>query len=142
MTNKIPKKKDRPGVDKYGRTELLHAAIEGDLEKLPSLIQAHSDVNHQDDDGWTALHFAAQNRHLKIVDLLLKSGANPNLTNSHGNSPLFPAVMNARGNFDIICLLLSAGANPTHKNNHGKSPYDVALMIQNGLEKVFETVKE
>jgi uncharacterized protein len=120
MSGKQPKRKPRPGVDEYGRIPLHHASADGDLEVLVRLLESGSSIDAQDDNGWTALHFAAQDRHSKLVDELLKRGANPNLVNSHGNSPLWVSLMNSRGDYSIVKSLLSAGADPDHKNAHGR----------------------
>ncbi|OHT13553.1 hypothetical protein TRFO_03299 [Tritrichomonas foetus] len=40
------------------------------------------DVNSQTDDGWTALHCAAANRHQSSVEFLLKNKADGNICNN------------------------------------------------------------
>lgn len=97
MSGKQPKRKPGPGVDEYGRIPLHYAALDGDMDALVRLLEAGSSVDAQDDDGWTALHFAGQDGHSRIVQELLKRGANSNLVNSHGNGPLWVALMNAKG---------------------------------------------
>ncbi|KAJ7577173.1 ankyrin repeat-containing domain protein, partial [Mycena floridula] len=58
-----------------------------------------------DHRSWTALHFAAQYGHSKVVDLLLDRGAALNLTVSWtNNTPLHMAALN--NNVDIVQLLL------------------------------------
>jgi len=136
MSGKQPKRIPRPGIDEYGRSPLLNAAIAGDLPKIVVLLAEGAPVDLQDDNGWTALHFAIQARREDIVRALLERGANPNLVNSHGNGPLWVAVMNARGEFGVIEALLAAGADPSRKNLHGRSPRDMAQTIQKGLEAV------
>jgi ankyrin repeat protein len=74
MGGRQPKRKARPRVDEYGRTLLHHAVINGDFNALIELLDYGSEKNAQDDNGWTALHFAAQNRHSTIVMELLKRG--------------------------------------------------------------------
>jgi len=129
MSGKQPKRKPRPGVDEYGRLPLHYAALDGDLDALVRLLEAGSFADAQDDNGWTALHFAAQDRHSKILHELLKRRANPNLVDSHGNGPLWVALMNARGDFTIVKMLLAAGADLDCKNAHGRSPRDIATSM-------------
>ena len=45
-------------------------------------------INSQDSRGQTALHYAALNSNLKVVEILLKHGANPLIKNSIGAMPL------------------------------------------------------
>lgn len=136
MSGKQPKRIPRPGIDEYGRSPLLNAVIVGDLSKIGNLLAAGATVDLQDDNGWTALHFAAQERREDIVRALLERGANPNLLNAHGNGPLWVAAMNARGEFGIVRALLAAGADPQKKNLHGRSPRDIAVAMGRGLETV------
>jgi len=63
MAGKHPKRKDRPGVDRLGRTELHYAAVEGDIMKARRLIGAGAQIDLADDNGWASLHFAAQSQH-------------------------------------------------------------------------------
>ncbi len=58
-----------------GRTLLMKAAFEGDLQLVISLLREGSDVNARDKDGDTALMFAAYRGHYLIVKTLLAHGA-------------------------------------------------------------------
>jgi ankyrin repeat protein len=137
MTNKQPKRKARPGVDEYGRNNLFNLLIEGNISKVKEDIFRGANVDFQDDNGWTALHFASQEGHIEIVRLLLEKGANPNLHDIHGNGPLWTAIMNSSGKLGIIELLLDAGADSAHKNKYDRSPIDIVLAMKNGIEKPF-----
>jgi ankyrin repeat protein len=129
MSSKQPKRNPRPGVDEYGRIPLHHAAVDGDFDALIQLLDSGSIVDAQDDNGWTALHFAAQGGHFKMVEELLKRGANLKLVNCHGNGPLWVGLMSSRGDFTIVKMLLAAGADPDCKNAHGRSPRDIATTM-------------
>ncbi len=131
MTGKTPKRKPRPGVDAYGRTPLHHAAADGDIEKCKELLTAGADPNAQDDNGWTALHFASQANSAKATAALVEAGAQLELRDSYGNTPLWRAVFNSRGDGDVIALLRLAGADPHAKNDHGVSPLSLARKIAN-----------
>ncbi len=41
-----------------------------------------ANVDHGELDGWTALHFAALNNFIEVVDILLEAGARTNLQNA------------------------------------------------------------
>ena len=131
MAGKQPKRKDRPGVDRYGRTELHHAANENDVAKAQALVKAKVDVNARDDNGWTALHFAAQSNSLEIAKLLLESGGEVDPIDSDGNTPLSTAVFFSRGYGELIALLRKNSADPYRPNHHGQSPLGLARLIAN-----------
>ncbi|HEX6733006.1 MAG TPA: ankyrin repeat domain-containing protein [Pyrinomonadaceae bacterium] len=131
MSGKRPKQKDRPGIDRYGRTELHYAADENDVAKVQELIKGKVDVNARDDDGWTALHFAAQSNSVAVARLLLEAGAEVDPTDSSGNTPLSTAVFNYRDSGDLIELLRDNSADPYRENNHGQSPLGLARLIAN-----------
>src|SRR5690348_9090448 len=104
MTAKRPKRKERPGVDRAGRTPLHYAAVAGDVGLVTELLVASADANAVDDDGWTPLHFAAQKGVAEIVRLLLEAGAAVDPRDSQGNTPLGRAVFHSRGQGEIIEL--------------------------------------
>lgn len=60
-----------------GRTLLMHAAFEGDLDRVLALLTEGSDPNARDAGGDTALMFAAMRGHFLIVKMLLAHGADP-----------------------------------------------------------------
>jgi ankyrin repeat protein len=57
----------------------------------------------------TPLHVAVINQNSAMVRILLKAGANPNIPNMLGNSPLYDAIGKSD---EIVDLLLRAGADP------------------------------
>ena len=52
------------------------AAFEGHLEICKWYVKNIGKVNSTNDDGWTAVHFAANNGQVEIFNYLLKNGAN------------------------------------------------------------------
>ncbi len=60
------------------------------------LIEAKSDINTQDRWGWTSLHEAAIKGKSDVCILLLQAGADWNICNSDGKSPLEVAEGSAR----------------------------------------------
>ena len=131
MSGKQPKRKKRPGVDRYGRTELHYAACECDLAKVRTLLAFGAQVDLPDDNGWTPLHFAAQAHAVAIAEALLAAGASVDARDSRGNTPLINAVFNSRGRGDLIDLLRRHGADPNIANAHGVSPVTLARTIGN-----------
>jgi uncharacterized protein len=105
------------------------AIIEKKAEFVHWLIEQGADINHQDRNGWTPLHFAVQGKQADIVSLLLDRGANANLHDVYGNGPLWRAAFDARGSYGLVETLVAAGADSNHKNNSDKSPIDFAVTI-------------
>lgn len=82
------------------------AAYYGHDKILKSLINK-MDVNHQDENGYTQLHLAVENEDLKVVEALLKAGANPNVRDKHGNTPFLLAAKD--DNIEMMNLLIDSG---------------------------------
>lgn len=104
---------DLKSTNRYGGTALIPAAERGHVETVKALIDAGVAVDHVNKLGWTALLEAiilgnGGERHQQIVALLLEAGANPNLADSEGVTPLQHA--RTRGYRRIEQLLLGAGA--------------------------------
>jgi len=68
------------------------------------------------------------------VQILLASGADPNLVSNTGDSPLHLAIRHAatrqtpNNNFAVLELLLGGGAQVTHISQNGNSPLHVACL--------------
>lgn len=65
----------------------------------------------------------------EVVKLLLKYGADPNVTNKDGISPIYKAATNNKYAIELINLLLDAGADiegAYRKNNYGVTAYNRA----------------
>ncbi len=123
--------------DSYKRTFLILATSKGNLAILNKLIEKGADLNFQDKNGYSALHFVAQNKEKEIAEVLLEKGANPNLRDLYGNPPIWTAIMNAKGDFSIVKLLLENKADVEMKNNYGKSPKEMwNAMIGNEIDSL------
>ncbi|MES2947761.1 MAG: ankyrin repeat domain-containing protein [Pseudomonadota bacterium] len=131
MTKKQPKRTDRPGVDRLGRTPLHYAAAERNGEDVSRLLSEGANVNARDDNEWSPLHFATQSNSVQVVSQLLAAKADVNAVDSNGNSPLSNAVFNSGGDGSVIAILREAGADPYLKNAHGVSPIELAHNIGN-----------
>jgi ankyrin repeat protein len=131
MSAEHPKRKDRPGVDRAGRTPLHYAAADSDVAQVRQLLASGLNPGAVDDEGWTPLHFAAQNNAAEVAKVLLEAGAPVDVPDGHGNTPLSKAVFNSRGDGNLIKLLRAHGADPYAKNNHGVSPLKLARTIAN-----------
>ena len=55
--------------------ELVYWASLGEFEQVKVLLEQGSDPNQTDEEGYSALHAAAENGYLDIVQLLIQQGA-------------------------------------------------------------------
>jgi ankyrin repeat protein len=106
---------------------LIDAVQNDDRAAVESLLGRHADVNARQEDGATALSWAAVRCNHQIAELLLKAGANPNLVNEQGVGPLYLAMMN--GATDLAKLLLGNGADPNLARNDGETPLMTAARL-------------
>ena len=82
----IPKVEDINGSTKDG-SPLMASAVKGYNAISKLLIAAGADVNLQDANKTTALHYAVMFKNYDLVLMLLEAGANPNHKNNVGQSP-------------------------------------------------------
>jgi uncharacterized protein len=118
-------------VDKMGRTPLMEAVIQRQLDICRVLVQAGSNVNAREVRNWTALHFAAQEYDYEIVKYLIANGAEINAEDVDGNTPLFRCLFGSQGRGEVIKLMIEKGADKDHKNKSGVSPWDLAQKVTN-----------
>jgi uncharacterized protein len=106
------------------KSDVADAAMRGDKAAVQALLQQKADVNAQQVDGTSALHWAVQSNDLQLTDLLLRAGAKPGAVNHTGATPLLIATQ--IGNAAMIERLLTAGADP---NAALTKTGDTALMM-------------
>ncbi len=108
---------------------IFEAIIDEDLTELKEAISS-GDINEQDEEnGYTGLHYCAQNGNVEMTKMLLENGASVSIKDNYGNTALFKAVFYSKGKTDIIKLLLEAGANPDDENDSGMTPRKLAENI-------------
>ncbi|GGG66711.1 ankyrin repeat domain-containing protein [Paenibacillus radicis (ex Gao et al. 2016)] len=100
-------------TNRFGGTALIPAADRGHVEIVRTLLaDSGVAINHVNNLGWTALLEAVilgdgGQRHTEIVQLLLDNGANVNLADNDGTTPLQHAKK--RGYKTMIAALEAAG---------------------------------
>jgi len=99
--------------NRYGGTPLIPACERGHVEVVRTLLNTDVDIDHVNNLGWTALLEAiilsdGGPRHQEIVELLVEAGANVNIEDREGMTPLLYARQKGFGN--IVKILQSAGA--------------------------------
>jgi ankyrin repeat protein len=123
----------------------------GHFDVAEYLIKAGAPINSKSRNELetTAIHSAVWGGHTKIVQLLLKHGADPNVREQGDYAPLHAAAQN--GNLDLINVLLYGGADLDVKSIDGKIPFDLALeaghgkaarLLQEGITKRFKAKRE
>jgi len=104
------------------------AAKLGDVAAIQNiLIQDPSQVNAQDENGFTPLHLAAGDRHMAAVTALLRAGASKEITNDDGQLPLHLA---ADGDTEILSALITP-ANLHVRDMGGNTPLHIAAWSGN-----------
>jgi ankyrin repeat protein len=94
-----------------GNTPLHNAALNGDLDKIKSLIEEGEDVDGRNDDEETALHLAARKNAAGVIQALCQEGkATIDIEESAGKTPLYIAVQSQH--FESVKMLLECGADP------------------------------
>jgi HAD superfamily hydrolase (TIGR01549 family) len=117
----------RPGTihvpDESGNTPLIWAAELGDEElatKILGMFTNLEEINTKGYLGATAVNRAARRGHSAVLEVLLKAGANPDISNAKLQYPLHFAAY--KQNMDAVELLLKYGANPHVLDRKGRIP--------------------
>jgi ankyrin repeat protein len=105
----------RPGnvTSRYDGTALIAAAHLGHDEVVRTLIRAKAPLDHVNNLGWTALIESivlgdGGARHTATLKALVDAGANVNLADRNGTTPL--ALARGRGYREMAAILEKAGA--------------------------------
>ena len=129
---------DVNAVDHDGATVLFKAVYnpKANPRVVTALIKAGARVNDLMDlnfiapPPWnrdrrrTALHYAASVAPLAVVNLLIKKGANVNVADKKGITPLMVAT--THGRTEVVKVLLRAGAAPSAKDRKGRTALEWA----------------
>ncbi len=85
----------------------LHSAVAArSFPIVRALLEHGAPPNARQQQGWTAIHAAAQHGDRAMVELLLAHGADPATTNDDGTTPL--QLANEKGHAEIVQLLRAA----------------------------------
>ncbi|XP_049932450.1 integrin-linked protein kinase 1-like isoform X2 [Nymphaea colorata] len=89
---------------------LMFLVNEGDLQGIQELLDTGIDVNSTDIDDRTALHVAACQGRVEIVELLLEHGARLDMQDRWGSTPLADA--HHYKHYDVCKIMEKYGAKP------------------------------
>jgi hypothetical protein len=114
------------------------AAMYGSVPDVEKILQRDPGaINAQDDEGMTPLAGAVARERFDVVTFLLDHGADPNIPNKQGLTPLAQACGYDQGNALVLAqVLLGANANVNAADAHGDTPLHKAAY--NGNSDVVE----
>ncbi|MDD9335668.1 MAG: ankyrin repeat domain-containing protein [Rickettsiaceae bacterium] len=124
----------------FDKNPLFTAVKKGNV-KLVNHLVTKGNVNKQDKDGNTVLHYATEHKNnpnsTEITKMLLGMNADPNIANKDTNTPLDIASIN--GNYSNVRLLKAYGAeikkpnlfNPQLDMNIQKDIHDLWELLKN-----------
>ncbi|EXK49790.1 hypothetical protein FOMG_02270 [Fusarium oxysporum f. sp. melonis 26406] len=102
----------------------LYFAIKLHLNDVAIALATEQSANESSSLGRSPLGVACANGCIDVVDLLLKKGANPAVTNRNGRIPLHAASYN--GHERIVDLLLDYGCSADLRDKEGRTPLSCA----------------
>ena len=118
-------------VDFFGKSILFLATKYKLYKSISKIVLCGGNVNTQDFNGKTALHFAVMNNDLIAVSLLLYFLADPNIKDKNGNYPI--DYINKVDDYYIIKELLDR-VNIIKKINKYRSWKEFDVCIRRGIQ--------
>ena len=115
--HKEPRPQKIFATDEAGRTELMHAARDGDLARAVTLLHSGLPVDAADSCKCTALMYATTYGHVAMARCLIEHGASVNALSHDRWTPLIAAVYN--GHLSVAKYLLSKAANVECSDDRG-----------------------
>jgi ankyrin repeat protein len=105
-------------------TPLMHAAHAGSVPACDALLSRGAKIEIKDDNGFTALTYAAMNQKRNTFDLLLRRGAS--VKGIPGERALLYAA--GGGERDMVLRLLKRGVNPNCRDTDEEMENETPLM--------------
>lgn len=128
--------KNKAGISLVG---FITAVLEGSYNVVNLLVSKIKNINFVTEQGFSLLLIATDSNQYKIMELLLKKGADPNIISLDKRAPLHMA---SQKNISYVKLLLEYGANVNVLDKDNWTPlrqsivckkYDITkLLLQNG----------
>ena len=123
---------------------LFHLCSKCNINELKKFIHENSSCINtiRDKNGLTPLHLSVRKLDIKIVELLLQNGSDPNLYSNYGYSSLHYLILgfkellylssdNTKKFIKILDMLIEKGADINHLDLSEKSPLYMILGLRN-----------
>ena len=143
ITQLLDRGADIHAADEQGRTALVRA-IERDppskdfakwqMEVIKLLLARKANPAVKDEDGNTVIHYAARQRNVDVLKLMLTLGVPADARNKDGMTPLAMAAGDGHEP-QHVAVLIAAGADVNSKDNYGRTvlavtrPGEIATML-------------
>jgi ankyrin repeat protein len=113
--------------DESGATPLLIAAKHAHTMIVQQLLDHHTDVNAKDNHGWSVIHYAAHQRSVDMMLMLLRRDyqVDVNATCVDGKTGLH--YLAETGNVPTARVLLQHQADAKIKDTTSRTPLDIAI---------------
>ena len=98
-----------------------------------------SDINAVDEDGNTVMHIAAQINDAELISYFIFKGADPELKNYEGDTPLHVAIKN--DSIDAAKAISSASNTLFSRDSEGYTALDLGLARNDAYYDIFITTK-
>ncbi|SPM44542.1 ankyrin repeat-containing protein 16 [Orientia tsutsugamushi] len=115
--------------------ELYHSVADGDIKNVENILaqdNASNIINALYDgsvfEHGSALHKAISLRDINMATLLLNNGANVNIQDKYGKTPLHSAIL-FNSHIDMLRLLLNNGADVNLPDMHDTSPLHYIIKV-------------
>ena len=128
-----------------GDYPLHELAVSAGPEEVEALVADGYNVDRRDQNGYTALHWAAAaGSHEQVVDVLVRAGADPNAASALGFTPLHLAMY--ADHRPVVERLVWHGADWTAQDHRGYRPIDyhteAAASFREALVSVADVERE
>ena len=124
------------------KKSLNQAVVDGDIDRVKTLISEGADISSKNRMGWTLLHTAIRNKQTEIVTFLIEKGADIKAKDNRGRTTLHFAVES--GQKDIVELLIAKGVEINVMDGRADNALSLAkksnnkeitdLLVKNGAQ--------
>ena len=127
--------------DINGKTILMEAASNADLDTVKAIVARCQDVNHFDCLGRNALHFAAAAKKIETIGYLASEDVEIDVDKQSegGVTPLINAVKS--GDVNTVKEILNNNGNPFFRDIFGREPLDQAAGNA-AIKQIIEAAKQ